>query len=47
MVSVRAVRKLFRSNTDDQSDPSEVADLRGKLKEEDRTGKETMFPDDS
>jgi hypothetical protein len=47
MVSVRAVRKLFRSNADDQSDPSEVADIRGKLEEEDRTGKETTFPDDS
>jgi hypothetical protein len=47
MVSVRAVRKLFRSNTDDQSDPSEVADVRGKLEEEDRTGKEMIFPDDS
>jgi hypothetical protein len=47
MVSVRAVRKLFRSNRDDQSDPSKVADVRGKLQEEDRTGKETTFPDDS
>jgi hypothetical protein len=47
MVSVRAIRKLFQSNADDQSDPSEVAEVRGKLEEEDRTGKEMIFPDDS
>jgi dipeptidase len=47
MVSVGAVRKLFRSNADDQSDPSEVADVRGKLEEDDRTLKEMTFHYDS
>jgi hypothetical protein len=45
---IASVRNVFRSNKAGQESlPSEVVDLRGKLQEEDRTGMELTFTDDS